>query len=564
MSDNQVSDVLAQAIAAEGVDTVFTLMGDANMYWSASMADNQHARLIHARHEHCAVAMADAYARATGKIGVASVTCGPGYTQIMTALTMAARGNAPIVVFAGDAPIGASWYLQQIDQAPLALATGAHFVPIRTIDRALDCVREAFYVARAERRPVILSVPLDLQKEAFPYFPDYTPSTDLVPRAQAAPPDPALVDEVAAMIAEAERPVVIGGRGALWSGARQALEAVAERSGALLATSLLGKGLFDGNPFALDIAGTFSSDLAREYFAESDLVIGAGVGLGHYTTEGGYLYPNAKVVQIDINPRGLWQGLKTADLHIRADARAAAEAIARRLDERGIRRPGWRSNAVAAKIAADIPDNKEFEVTPGTLDPRPVMRELNAAIPKDWDIVVAGGHCFSFAMTHLKGRPGGKYHIPIDFGAIGSGLSAAIGVSVARGNDQVMLIDGDGSLYQHIQELETVRRHGLKLLICILNDGGYGAEFAQVPRLWRQPRARDPRPRRHRRDRPRLRPQRREGHRDGPVRPPLPRSRSGRRLNALGRAHRRPDPVAQLPPRPLRRGVRPTAATRPP
>ena len=119
MSDNQVSDVLAQAFAAEGVDTLFTLMGDANMYWSAAMADNQATRLIHARHEHCAVAMADGYARATGKVGVASVTCGPGYTQIMTALVMAARGNAPVVVFSGDAPIGVPWYMQQIDQAPI-------------------------------------------------------------------------------------------------------------------------------------------------------------------------------------------------------------------------------------------------------------------------------------------------------------------------------------------------------------------------------------------------------------------------------------------------------------
>jgi acetolactate synthase I/II/III large subunit len=476
MSDNQVSDVLAQAFAAEGVDTLFTLMGDANMYWSAAMADNQGVRLIHARHEHCACAMADAYARATGKVGVAAVTCGPGFTQIMTALTMAARGNAPLVVFSGDAPIGASWYMQQIDQAPLALATGAHFVPIRTIDRALDCVREAFYVARAERRPVVLSVPLDLQQEAFPYLPDYTPSTDLVPRRQVVMPDPALVDEVVAMVAGAERPVVIGGRGAVWSGAKAALEALAEHSGALLATTLLAKGLFDGNPFALDIAGTFASDLAREFFAESDLVIAAGAGLGHYTTEGGYLYPNAKVVQIDVNPRGLWQGLRTADLHIKADARATAEAITRRLVERGIRRPGWRSNAVAAQIAADTPDAKEFKVTPGTLDPRPVVRELDAVIPKDWDIVVAGGHCFGFGMTQLKGRAAGKYHTPLDFGAIGSGLSAAIGVSAARGNDKVLLIDGDGSLYQHIQELETVRRHGLKLLICVLNDGGYGAE----------------------------------------------------------------------------------------
>ena len=112
----KVSDILAQTIAAEGVDIVFTLMGDANMYWSASIADNENARLIHARHEHCCVAMADAYARATGKVGVASVTCGPGYTQIMTALVMAARGNARVVVFAGDAPIGASWYLQSIDR----------------------------------------------------------------------------------------------------------------------------------------------------------------------------------------------------------------------------------------------------------------------------------------------------------------------------------------------------------------------------------------------------------------------------------------------------------------
>ena len=476
MSDNQVSDALAQAFAAEGVDTLFTLMGDANMYWSAAMAENQAARLIHARHEHCAVAMADGYARATGKVGVASVTCGPGFTQIMTALTMAARGNAPLVVFSGDAPIGLPWYMQQIEQAPLALATGAHFIPVRTVDRALDNVREAFYVARTEHRPVVLSIPLDLQKEVFPRRPDYAPSTDLVPRPQVVMPDPALVDEVVAMISAAERPVVIGGRGAVWSGARGTLESLAEESGALLATTLLAKGLFDGNPFALDIAGGFSSDLAREFFAETDLVIAAGAGLGHYTTDGGHLYPNAKVVQIDTSPRGMWQGLRTADLHIKADARATAEAIAGRLRERGIRRPGWRSNAVAARIASNVPDSREFQVTPGTLDPRPVVRELDTAVPKDWDVVVAGGHCFSISMTHLQGRPAGKYHTPLDFGAIGSGLSAAIGVAVARGNDRVILIEGDGSLYQHIQELETVRRHGLKLLICVLNDGGYGAE----------------------------------------------------------------------------------------
>ena len=133
------------------------------------------------------------------------------------------------------------------------------------------------------------------------------------------------------MIAASERPIIIAGRGARLSGARVAIEALAEASGALLATSLLDKGMFEGNPFALDIAGAFASDFSRERFAEADLVIGIGVGLGAYTTESGYLYPGARAVQIDTNPRGLWQGLRTADLHIRADARAAAEAITARL-----------------------------------------------------------------------------------------------------------------------------------------------------------------------------------------------------------------------------------------
>ena len=104
----KVSDMLARAFAAEGVDHLFTLMGDANMYWSTAMAELPGMKVVHARHEHCAVAMADGYARATGKVGVASTTCGPGFTQIMTALTIAARGNVPIVVFAGDSPLAAA------------------------------------------------------------------------------------------------------------------------------------------------------------------------------------------------------------------------------------------------------------------------------------------------------------------------------------------------------------------------------------------------------------------------------------------------------------------------
>ena len=137
MSKLQVTDMLARAFAAEGVEVLFTLMGDANMYWSVAMSKLPGMQVVHARHEHCAVAMADGYARATGKVGVASTTCGPGFTQIMTALTISARSNTPLVVFAGDAPLASSWYIQQIDMAPLALACGAHYVGVKHVDRVL-------------------------------------------------------------------------------------------------------------------------------------------------------------------------------------------------------------------------------------------------------------------------------------------------------------------------------------------------------------------------------------------------------------------------------------------
>ena len=477
MSKLLVTDVLAEAFVGEGVEVLFTLMGDANMYWSATMADMPGVRLVHARHEHCACSMAHGYAMATGKVGVASTTCGPGFTQIMTALAQAAHGNVPLVVFAGDSPMGAAWYLQEIDMAPLARATGAHFVAVRSIDSLLDNVREAFHVAATERRPVVLSIPMDLQRQEYPYMADYLPAADLGPMAQRPLPDPEMVDRLVDMIAEAEKPIIIAGRGATRSGAREALEALAESSGALLATSLLGKGLFEDNPYHLGIAGTFASDYARERFVESDLVIGVGAGLGHYTTEGGYLYPGARAVQIDINPRGLWQGLRTADLHIRADARAAAESIVERLGQRGISKAGYRTPEIAAGIAAASPDAREFPVQANTVDPRKAILELDQVIPKDWDIVIGGGHYFSIALTHLRGRAPEKYHVVVDFGAIGSGLPAAIGVAAARGNGKVALIEGDGSLLMHVQELETIRRQGIRMLITIMNDGGYGAEF---------------------------------------------------------------------------------------
>lgn len=130
MTDYQLYDALADAFVGEGVDTHFTLLGDGNMHWATIMAERHGVRTIHARHEHCACEMASAYAQVTGRVGVASVTHGPGLTQTMTALTTAARGEIPLVLFAAEAPATATWTIQHIDQAPLVRACGVEYIQI--------------------------------------------------------------------------------------------------------------------------------------------------------------------------------------------------------------------------------------------------------------------------------------------------------------------------------------------------------------------------------------------------------------------------------------------------
>src|SRR5689334_22355013 len=190
----RVYDVLAKAFAQEEVRVCFALLGDANMNWAARLAE-QGCRMIYVRHEHCALASAMAYARKQGDVGVASVTCGPGVTQLITALPAAVRAHLPVVVFAGEAPLKSGWYNQEIDQAPLITATGAAYRTLHLPERMPVAVRDAFLQARRERRPVVIGIPFDLQARPWNGSADLPkPSRELLPRSSPMPPHP---DDVA-------------------------------------------------------------------------------------------------------------------------------------------------------------------------------------------------------------------------------------------------------------------------------------------------------------------------------------------------------------------------------
>lgn len=479
MQNMPIYEALAHAFRAEGVSAQFTLMGDGNMHWATAMKNLPGMESFYARHEHCACAMAMGYHSATGKVGVASVTCGPGFTQIMTALAVAARNRVPLVVFAGEVPINAKWYGQAIEQPPLAAATGAHYISAHAPLRMHQYVREAFYVARHERRPVVIGVPYDLQKQPLPNLGDYEPSATVLPQLEPTPPDAGQIALLAEKLAHAECPVFVAGRGAMRAGAASEIAALADACGGLLATTLPARGLFDDNPFSIGISGGYARAIARELGAQADLVVAFGASLTYYTVDGGTMFPKAAVAQIDMEPLGLRHGMRAADLYLRADARLAAVTLRDALRRCGPPAARIRSEKLARRIAEEPADAARFTIEAGTLDPRAVIDALDRVLPKDYDSVSGSGHQSYFHST-MRGRRPENFHAMRDFGAIGNGISFAIGVAAARRNGKTVLFEGDGSLLMHIQEFEAIKRHGLKLLICVLNDGAYGSEIHKL------------------------------------------------------------------------------------
>ncbi len=471
-----VYDILASVFMREGVSTCFALLGDANMNWAARLSE-QGCRMIYVRHEHCAVAAAMAYARKTGEVGIATVTCGPGVTQLMTTLPAAVRAHLAVVVFAGEAPLKSGWYNQGIDQAPLVTATGAAYHSLHMPQLMPVAVRDAFVQARRERRPVVIGVPFDLQNRSWDGPVNLpSPSCELLPRPAPLPAHPDDLARAARLVGAADRVVVLAGMGAVEADAGGACRELASKAGGLLATTLPARGLFHDDPFCIGISGSFTTEVGLKYLADADLIVAVGCSLALHAGGGGQLWPKAETLHVDLQPVAVHQGQETAGYHLRADAQLAMAALTAALPARA---QTWRSDAIADRIRNTRADNFTYEIEPGLLDPREVVEALEAALPNDWEMVNSSGHCAHF-FAHMPSRPQDRFLTIREFGAIGNGTSFAMGVAAAHPQRTVVLFDGDGSLLMHVQELETMKRHGMNILIVVMNDGGYGSEVHKL------------------------------------------------------------------------------------
>jgi thiamine pyrophosphate-dependent acetolactate synthase large subunit-like protein len=234
--------------------------------------------------------------------------------------------------------------------------------------------------------------------------------------------------------------------------------------------------LFHDDLYCIGIAGSFTPEVGLEYLKEADLIIAVGGSLAYHAGGGGQLWPKAKTLHIDVDPRAMRQGQVVARHHLRADARLGVEALTAALPARTAT---WRTEAMAARIRDSKPDSHVFEVEPGLLDPRDVVEALENALPADWELVNSSGHC-SWFFAQMPSRPQERFLTIREFGAIGNGISFAMGAAAARPDRTVVLFDGDGSLMMHIQELETIKRLRMNILIIVMNDGAYGSEVHKL------------------------------------------------------------------------------------
>lgn len=471
----KVSQAIAEALALESDGVLFGLMGDANMaVWDALLKQNK-TRIVWSRHDGAAILMADGYAQASGKLGIATVTSGPGLASAANALISAARAGSALVVFTGEYPSDGKTSVQGLQTQRFAAACECEFRSLSSLDTLAEDVAEGFYTARTRQCPVIISLPYAHWDAELPWEWDYRPSFDFVPRRDIAAPSE-LLAELAERLAAAERPIILAGRGAQHAGARAALEALGDHVGALFATSLVAKGFFDGHAYDLGISGSFSSVPTEALMADADFVLAVGASLNAFTSEGGLLFPRAEGARIDVKPYATSIGL-VPGLYVQGDARRSAEALLDLLRARSGPRTGFRTADTRQRLATPVaPPPRASD----GLDPRALMQALSKALPDRAQVVSGAGHFWSWPVAHLALPPGGRFQHTASFGSIGLGLGQAIGAAMADPTRLTVLIEGDGSLLQAVQELHAAMEQKVRVAVVVMNDSGYGAEVMKM------------------------------------------------------------------------------------
>lgn len=477
MSTKPVYQILAEDIKAIGVDSVFGLMSDDICQLVATL-DAIGVRFIGARQETHAIMAAAGYATASGKLGVALIGRGPAMANGVHGSLSASRTGMPVLIISGEAPImrGSTNLLGPDLKAfpavnvlrDIGIAT---FVPTSTAS-ARQTLADAVAEASLGRTAALL-LPTDIQ----------TGHTDMYGPSPLKLSDPSApqkarqqsIDTAVAMIESAKRPIVVGGIGVHRGGAREAVDALAEKIGALCVTTIKAKDLFLGSPWDIGILGSSSHSLARRHIEQADCVIAIGCALNSLTMSSGIALPPVPLIHIDATRTNIgrwWQ----ADVAVVGDAKLTTEQIAAALPDRPTADKPFHNDEIREQIAA-FEHTMDFQPqhTARTLDQRIFALELSKILPENRHVIFDGGNFMANWAYITVPNPGHLTHTQ-DSGSVGLGFGTTVGVKRAQPDRTVVLFIGDGGLLMSMGEIETFIREDLPVIVICMNDAAYGAE----------------------------------------------------------------------------------------
>jgi thiamine pyrophosphate-dependent acetolactate synthase large subunit-like protein len=452
-------EAVATTLVRNGVDILFGLIGNGNLDLVAEMTSRHSVRYVSVRHENAAVAAADGFARAGDRLGVATVTHGPGLTNAMTAIVTARRARSPLLLIAGNASFNIGRSTQRLDHKTVIEALGVPVIQPAPDGDWAAATEQA--LALTQEGAVLLDLPASATRK--PAHSGSRGST--APAEKHAALDQVRIRAAADLIAGSKRIVIVAGRGARRAGARDAVVELAQQCGALLATSLPAKGLFHGLANDIGVAGGVASPRGRNACLECDLLIAAGASLNGFTTDDAKLFSRAKVIRLDRDPAA--PSSIPIDVTIAGDLSSSIGALRKEIASQTL--PTWTPSNAAANALPNWPDR--------------AIEEIERLLPKDRTLVFDHGDLPNAALMKFSVSDPTQWIFTPDFGSLGLSVAAAIGAAAARPDRRAVAVVGDGGLMMSLSEIDTLKRTGLPVLVLVLNNGCYGAEYPHLKHL---------------------------------------------------------------------------------
>ncbi|GAA3897186.1 thiamine pyrophosphate-binding protein [Microbacterium invictum] len=471
-----VSAHVAQTLARH-IDHVFGVMGNGNAHFLDALERSTAVTYTAVRHEAAGVVAADAYHRAGGGLAAATATYGAGFTNTLTALAESVQAHVPLILVVGDEPTSGPrpW---DVDQIALASAVGARTYTVGRADAAATTII-AIEHALSYRVPTVLAIPYDVAKVDAGEVPPVPAPQLPSPLAPAGPFARQTIRDLAGALAHASRPFLLAGRGAWTSGAGDVLGELAELTGAVTASTALGRGTFPASAFDLGVTGGFGAEGAMELVRTADIAVVFGASLNQFTMRFGDLFaPGTRVFQIDTAPAATHPHVSG---FIRGDVRLVAGMIADELRILGPEPSGWRESVDVPALRAY--DRGERVAADGRLDPRSVAERIGTVLEstgelRDRVVVTDGGHFIGWANMYWPvASPDRMMMVGTAYQAIGLGFGSVPGAARAKPASTIVLSSGDGGGLMALADLESaVRVAGGRGLAVVWNDAAYGAE----------------------------------------------------------------------------------------